>query len=57
MIAMSDTADFSRHLAGHRFRGQLQGEIVVDGNTIVRHNSHVFGKITMLAHTDTFEGY
>jgi hypothetical protein len=46
LIAMSDTVDSNRHRAGHRFRGQLQGDIVVDGNTIVKHNSYVFGTVT-----------
>ena len=46
LIAMSDTIDSNRHRAGHRFRGQLQGDLVVDGTTVVRHNSYVFGQIT-----------
>ena len=46
LIAISDTIDSNRHRAGHRFRGQLQGDIRVDGTTVVRHNSYVFGQIS-----------
>ncbi len=46
LIAVSDTIDSRRHRAGHRFRGQLQGDLVVNGATVVRHNSYVFGQIT-----------
>ncbi len=46
MITMSETVDSSRHRAGHRFRGQLVGDLVVQGNTVVRRGSYVFGQIT-----------
>lgn len=29
LITMSETIDSSRHRAGHRFRGQLEGDLVV----------------------------
>jgi len=45
MITLSETVDSNRHRAGHRFRGQLEGDLVVDGITIVRRGSDVFGQI------------
>jgi len=46
LVTLSETIDSSRHGAGHRFRGQLEGDLVVDGNRIARHGSYVFGQIT-----------
>ena len=46
LIAVSDTIDSRRHRAGHRFRGQLQGDLVVNGTTVARHNSYVFGQVS-----------
>jgi hypothetical protein len=46
LIAVSDTIDSRRHRAGHRFRGQLQGDLVVNDMTVARHNSYVFGQVS-----------
>ncbi len=46
MIRTSDTVDSSRHGAGHRFRGQLEGALVVDGITVVPHGTFVYGRVT-----------
>ncbi len=46
MIRTSDTVDSSRHGAGHRFRGQLEGALVVDGITVVPNGSFVYGRVT-----------
>lgn len=46
LITLSETIDSNRHRAGHRFRGQLEGDLVVDGNRIARRGSYVFGQIT-----------
>ena len=46
MITVSETVDSRRHRSGHRFRGQLLGDIVVQGRTIVRSGSYVFGQVT-----------
>ena len=45
MISMSETVDSSRHRSGHRFRGQLMGNIVVQGRTVARSGSYVFGQV------------
>ena len=46
VIRTSDTIDSSRHGAGHRFRGQLEGALVVDGVTAARSGTIVHGRIT-----------
>ena len=35
VVRMSDSVDSSRHGAGHRFRGQLESAVVVDGVTVL----------------------
>jgi hypothetical protein len=45
-ISLSQTVDSSRHSAGHRFRGQLEGDLRVDGTTVVRRGADVFGQLT-----------
>ncbi len=45
VIRTSDTVDTSRHSAGHRFRGQLESALVVDGITVARRGSTVHGRI------------
>ena len=45
-ISLSQTVDSSRHGAGHRFRGQLEGDLRVNGTTVVRRGSEVFGQLT-----------
>ena len=34
VIRTTESVDSSRHAAGHRFRGQLEGAVVVDGITV-----------------------
>lgn len=46
MIRTSDTIDSSRHSAGHRFRGQLEGALVVQGREVVPSGSWVYGRLT-----------
>ena len=46
VIRTTDTIDSSRQGAGHRFRGQLEGALVVDGVTAVPRGSFVHGRIT-----------
>lgn len=46
LITFSETIDSRRHRVGHRFRGQLEGDLVVQGTTVVRRGSYVFGRIT-----------
>lgn len=46
MIRLSDSLDSQRHSAGHRFRGQIQGALVVGGREVAPHGSWVYGRIT-----------
>jgi hypothetical protein len=46
VIPTSDSIDSSRHSACHRFRGQLEGALVVDGITVARRGTFVHGRIT-----------
>lgn len=46
VIRTADTIDSNRHSAGHRFRGQLEGALVVDGVTVVPKGAFVYGSIT-----------
>jgi hypothetical protein len=45
VIRTSDTIDSGRHGAGHRFRGQLEGALVVDGVTVAPRGTTVHGRI------------
>ena len=46
LVTISETIDTSRHRSGHRFRGQLEGDLVVDGDRIARRGSYIFGQVT-----------
>lgn len=46
VIRTTDAIDSSRHSAGHRFRGQLEGALVVNGVTAVARGTFVHGRIT-----------
>ena len=46
VIRTSDSIDSRRHQAGHRFRGQLESAIVIDGITAVPRGAFVHGRIT-----------
>jgi len=46
VIRTSDAIDSDRHGAGHRFRGQLEGALVVDGVTAAPLGTFVHGRIT-----------
>jgi hypothetical protein len=45
VIRTSDAIDSNRHGAGHRFRGQLEGALVVDGVTAAPRGAFVHGRI------------
>jgi hypothetical protein len=45
VVRTSETVDTSRHGAGHRFRGQLEGALVVNGVTVARRGTIVHGRI------------
>ena len=46
IVRTSDPVDSSRHSAGHRFRGQLEGALVVRGVTVAPRGSYVHGRVT-----------
>lgn len=46
VIRTTDTIDSGRHSAGHRFRGQLEGALVVDGVTVAPRGAYVHGRLT-----------
>lgn len=46
VIRTTDAIDSSRHPAGHRFRGQLEGALVVNGVTAAPRGTFVHGRIT-----------
>jgi len=46
MVRLSETIDSSRHSTGHRFRGQLEGALVVQGVTVAPRGAWVYGRIT-----------
>lgn len=45
VIRMSDTVDSRNHGAGHRFRGQLESAVVVDGVTVLPRGTTVHGQV------------
>ena len=45
VIRMSDTVDSNNHGAGHRFRGQLEGAVVVDGVTVLPRGAMLHGQV------------
>lgn len=46
VIRMVDSIDSKRHKAGHKFRGQLEGALVVNGTTLVPRGTFLYGTIT-----------
>jgi len=46
VIRMVDSVDSKRHKAGHKFRGQLEGALVVDGVTMVPRGTFLYGTVT-----------
>jgi hypothetical protein len=45
VIRTTDTIDSKKHGVGHRFRGQLEGALVVDGVTVAARGTFVHGRI------------
>ena len=46
VIRTTENIDTNRHGAGHRFRGQLESALVVDGRTIAPRGTFVHGRLT-----------
>jgi hypothetical protein len=42
---MAETVDSKRHKAGHRFRAQLEGAIVIDGVTVAPKGTMLYGHV------------
>ena len=45
VVRMSDSVDSRSHRAGHRFRGQLESAVVVDGVTVLPRGTIVYGQV------------
>lgn len=45
VIRMSDTVDSKKHGAGHKFRGQLEGALVIDGQTVAPKGTVLYGVV------------
>ena len=56
VIRTSDTIDSRRHSAGHRFRGQLEGALVVNGVTAVPRGTFVYGRISQAQQSGRLAG-
>lgn len=46
VVRMAEGIDSKRHSAGHRFRGQLEGALVVEGVTVAPRGAILYGRIT-----------
>jgi hypothetical protein len=56
VIRTTDEVDSRRHGAGHRFRGQLEGAIVIDGETVAPRGTFVHGRITQASQAGRVAG-
>ena len=56
VIRTTDAIDSNRHSAGHRFRGQLEGALVVNGVTAVPRGTFVHGRITQARQSGRLAG-
>ena len=56
VIRTTETIDSSQHSAGHRFRGQLEGALVVDGVTAVPRGSFVHGRLVSASQSGRMAG-
>ncbi len=45
VIRMTDSIDSNKHKAGHRFKGQLEGALVVDGVTLAPRGAFLYGQV------------
>lgn len=56
VVRTTDIIDSSRHGAGHRFRAQLEGALVVDGVTLVPRGTFLHGRITQASQSGRLAG-
>jgi hypothetical protein len=45
VVRMADSVDTKQHGAGHRFRGQLESALVIDGVTVAPRGAFLYGQI------------
>lgn len=46
VIRMAESIDSRRHSAGHRFRGQLESALVINGATVAPRGTMLYGRVT-----------
>ncbi len=56
VIRTTDYIDSSRHGVGHRFRGQLESAIPVNGQTVIPRGTMVHGRITQASQSGRLAG-
>jgi hypothetical protein len=56
VIRTTETIDTRQHSAGHRFRGQLEGAIVVDGVQAIPRGTFVHGRIAQAGQSGRLAG-
>jgi hypothetical protein len=56
VIRMNDTVDSRNHGVGHRFRGQLEGALVVDGVTVAPRGTFVHGRVVQAQQSGRLAG-
>ena len=56
VVRISETIDTKRHGAGHRFRGQLEGALVVNGETVAPRGTFVYGTIAAASQAGNVAG-
>lgn len=56
MVRISENIDSRRHSAGHRFRGQLEGALVVQGTEVAPRGAWVYGRITQARQSGRLAG-
>jgi hypothetical protein len=56
VIRTTETVDTRQHGVGHRFRGQLEGAIVVDGKTVAERGTFVHGVVASASQAGNVAG-
>ena len=56
VIRTTEAIDSSRHSAGHRFRAQLEGALVVDGVTVVPRGTFLHGRLVSASQSGRMVG-
>ena len=56
VIRMTDTIDTARHSAGHRFRAQLESALVIEGTTVAKRGTVIYGTINQASSSGRLAG-